>query len=86
MSAEQDNIEKFSIRLLVQNGIIGALLAHATNKEEIANTFLLMKKDLLAYLASVGASEEILRYAERQAGGYETLLKWDGTGPRPPVH
>jgi hypothetical protein len=86
MSAEQDNIEKFSIRLLVQNGIIGALLAHAANKEEIASTFDLMKKDLLSYLKSAGASEEILRCAERQAKDYETHLRWDGTGHLPPVH
>lgn len=86
MSTEQDNIEQFSIRLLVQNGIIGALVAHATNKQEIAATFALMKKDLLSYLSGVGASEEILRYAERQAKGYETLLHWDGTNPMPLVH
>jgi hypothetical protein len=86
MSNEHDNIEKFSIRLLVQSSIISALVANSENKKDIARTFDLLKKDLLSYLKGVGASEEILRYAERQTGDYENLLRWDGISPRPPVH
>jgi len=86
MSIEQDNIEKFSIRLLVQNAMLGSILANAHNKPEIAATLALMAKDLLSSLAGVGASEEILRYAERQINGYEELLRWDGKGQRPHLH
>jgi hypothetical protein len=62
------------------------LLANSKNKDEILASFDIMKKNLVGYLNAVGASEEIIQYAETQAAEFEALAKWDGISPHKHFH